>query len=427
MQLFRKSLYFFLFISFLCSMNIWFAWNKAGRYVSFALAILIVACVIFGRIRLELTFRNLVSFLLLAIAYLMYNFTYNSIKSLLILATTLMTFWVIISLNVKDKYDCLNFITTAFVVLMIPSLVLWLVNWFVPLPSFGTVRIDNTYQHYRPYTNHLIFVKSSMLSYGYRFNGPFLEPGHLGMMSAFLLYANKYNFKDKRLIGIIVVLLFSLSLAGYVLAAIGYCFNKFVTDKRFILRVAGVIIVIIPIYFFSLTYNGGHNFLNERIIERLQYDEDKGFSGNNRVFGQIEDYYRFLLKSGKHFWTGYDKKTMKWLAESQESRGTGYVMFVVTNGFLGLIITSLFYIYYAASSKCKKYALLYFIYVCFVFWQRCYPFWTSWLICYVWGISIYDALNYKPKHREEREGESLYDLPAPPAPDRESELAHALP
>ena len=400
MKFFTKFLYFCLFISFLCSMNIWFSWNKPRRYIDFALGVLIVACVILGNIRLRRTSRNIIAFLLLTIAYLSYNFTYNNFNSLITLATTLLTFWVIISLNIKDKYECLNFITTGFVVLMIPSLALWLLNWFVALPSFGTVRIDNDYQNYLPYTNHIIFIKASIFSYGYRFNGPFLEPGHLGMMSAFLLYANKFNFKDKRLICIIVVLLFSLSLAGYVLAAIGYCFNKFVNDRKFLIKVACVVVAIIPIYFFSLTYNGGHNFINEWVIERLQYDQDKGFTGNNRVFGQIDSYYDFLLSSSKYFWTGYDKDTIKWLAEEKNSRGTGYVMYVVTNGFLGLIITSLFYVFYAVSSRCKKYALLYLVYVCFVFWQRTYPFWTSWLICYVWGISIYDQLNYVPKNRK---------------------------
>lgn len=416
MKFHTKFLYFCMFISFLCSMNIWFSWNRPRRYIDFALGVLIVACVIVGKVKLEATRRNIIAFLLLAFAYVSYSFTYDNFNSLLTLVTTLLTFWVIISLNIKDKYDCLNFITTGFVMLMIPSLVLWLLNWFIPLPSFGTVRIDNDYQNYLPYTNHIIFIKASMFSYGYRFTGPFLEPGHLGMMSAFLLYANKFNLKDKRLIGIIVVLLFSLSLAGYVLAAIGYCFNKLVNDRNFLIKIAGAVVLIIPIYLFSLTYNGGHNFINEWVIERLQYDKQKGFAGNNRVFGQIDDYYKFMLSNPKYFWNGYDNETIRWLAQEKNSRGTGYVMYVVMNGFLGLIITSLFYVFYAASARCKKYALLYLVYVCFVFWQRSYPFWTSWLICYVWGISIYDQLNYVPKTKKVKSAIKSSDTATPAFP-----------
>lgn len=375
-------------------MNIWFSWNKSKRYIDFALFILIVGCIVAGKIGLKHSARNVVSFLLLTLAYLTFGISYTdfNFNSFLLLASTLITFWVIISLNEQDKFDCLDYITKWFVVLMVPSLLLWLLNWVVPLPSFGTVAIQSDTLGYWPYQNHIIFLKASMHSYGYRFSGPFLEPGHLGMMSAFLLYANKFDFKDKRLICIVFVLLFSLSLAGYMLTAIGYCFNKFVDDRRFVMRLAGVVVLLIPIYYFSLTYNGGHNFINENIIERLQPDEEKGFYGNNRVFGLIDEYYDYLLDNSKYFWTGYDRDTIKWLAEEKNSRGTGFVMYVVMHGFLGLIITSLFYVYYAASSRCKKYALFYLLFVCFVFWQRCYPFWTSWLICYVWGISTYEAL-----------------------------------
>ena len=136
--------------------------------------------------------------------------------------------------------------------------------------------------------------------------------------------------------------------------------------------------------------------INELILARMEYDEDKGFSGNNRVFGDIDYYYDRLLHSPTLFWTGYSRETLKQLAEAG-SRGTGFVMFVITNGFFGLILVSLFYIYYARTSKCKKYALMFLIFVCAAFWQRCYPFWTSWLICYAWGLSVYDELNYDPQ------------------------------
>ena len=396
MEFFKKFLYTCFFISFLCSMNVWFSWNKASRYINVALAIFIVISIVAGKIKLELNARNVISFLLLAFAFFTYNFSFTNFNALIHLACALITFWVIISLNTQDKSDCLNFITKWFTILMVPSLLLWLLNWFVPLPSFGTVKIDNEFQYYLPYENHILFLKASIWSYGFRFTGPFLEPGHLGMMSAFLLYANKFNFKDKRLICILVVLLFTLSLAGYMLAIIGYCFNKIVYDRKFMIRFVCVVVVLIPILSFSTSYKGGHNFLNEMIIQRLQYDEEVGFTGNNRVFGEIDEYYDFLLSSSQYFWTGFDEKTIKWLAEERDSRGTGFVMFVVRYGFLGLIIVSLFYIFYAASAKRKKYALVYLLFVCFVFWQRSYPFWTSWLICYVWGISTYDSLNYKP-------------------------------
>ena len=349
-------------------------------------------CMVVGKVKLVYSRRNTVAFLFLSLAYFIYGITIETFKSALILFGTLITFWLIINLNTIDKRKCLNYITTGFTLLMIPSLILWLINWVMPLPTFGTVQIDNDVLAYLPYDNYIIFVKSAF--YFFRFNGPFLEPGHVGMMTAFLVYANRYNFRDWRIVAISFIMLFTLSLSGYVLLTIGFFLNRF-ADSAHIIKVvllAGVFLFIG--YNVALTYNNGHNYVNELILDRLQYDEEKGFTGNNRVFGQIDNYYRFLLNNSQYFWTGYDKKTIKYLAETG-SRGTGYVMYVVMHGFLGLIITALFYIFYALSSSRRKYALLFFLFVCFVFWQRCYPFWTSWLICYVGGISLYEDMKAK--------------------------------
>ncbi len=57
----------------------------------------------------------------------------------------------------------------------------------------------------------------------YRFNGPFLEPGHLSMIVAILLYANKYDFKNNRYLWVLLVtIVLSFGLAGYVITIIGF-------------------------------------------------------------------------------------------------------------------------------------------------------------------------------------------------------------
>ena len=55
----------------------------------------------------------------------------------------------------------------------------------------------------------------------FRFSGPFAECGHMSMICAFLLYANRFNLQQWYNIVFFISVLFSLSLAGYVLLGLG--------------------------------------------------------------------------------------------------------------------------------------------------------------------------------------------------------------
>lgn len=396
-----RVVYFCLFLSFLVSMNVWITWNsRVGRYFNVILTGIIIVSLFAGKIKLAASNRHILSFVLLATAHVAYNFHYINLWSIVLLFCALFIYWVIIAMNAKNKYDGLSFLTTCYTLLLVTSLIGWLIDFASDIPAVGIVQWEDQVVSYDIYENHILFLKATSLGYMYRFSGPFLEPGHCGMMTAFLLFANRFNYKDWRVIALSIVLLFTLSLAGYVLMAIGYVFNNMKNITLIIKRTIIALIIIVPVYYYSLDYNHGFNFINENIIERLQPDEEKGFTGNNRVFGDIDIYFHRMWHTGKYLWTGYPEHTMISLAKN-DSRGTGYIMYIMSFGLLGLLVTSLFYIYYAMTARNKRYALLFFIFVCAAFWQRCYPFWTSWIICYVWGLSVYDALNC-PAVRERR-------------------------
>lgn len=389
MKRIRLVLYLCLFLSFLTSMNIWFSWNENKKYINVALACLVMFCILKGKIKLVYSQRNIISFLLLSAAYVSYGFIYERFVGFVAGFSPVPVFFVIICLNSEDKEKCLDYITRWFTYLLIPSLILYLISYVFPIPSVGQVQIDTEYLAYLPYDNYIILVKS--LFYLFRFTGPFLEPGHLGMIIMFLLFANRCDFYKWQVVALFIISLFTLSLASYVLFVLCYFFcmvsiGSKTIYKEFFFSIAFLVVT----YYIAISYNNGHNYINEMIIERLQYDQDKGFSGNNRVFGQIDAYYDFLLNNSRYFWTGYDHKTIQYLAETG-SRGTGYVMYVVQYGFGGLLFTSLFYVYYAFRSKCRKYALFFLLFICMAFWQRCYPFWTSWVMCFVWGINSFEC------------------------------------
>jgi hypothetical protein len=123
------------------------------------------------------------------------------------------------------------------------------------------------------------------------------------------------------------------------------------------------------------------------IISRLEPDEDTGFVGNNRVFGSIELYFITMFDDTKLLLFGYDNTVLEVLAESG-SRGTGFTMWFVKYGLVGTIFASVFYVYYFFTSKSKKKAFTLLAFVIIMFWQRSYPFWFSWIICYVYGMMI---------------------------------------
>jgi hypothetical protein len=136
----------------------------------------------------------------------------------------------------------------------------------------------------------------------------------------------------------------------------------------------------------GILYNNGDNFFNKLILSRLEYDEEKGFSGNNRVFGMIEMYYVAMFNDIHTLLFGYDTETIEYLIWNN-SRGTGYIMCMVSHGLIGTIAGILFYIAYSFNAKIKKSALMFLIFVFMLYWQRTYPFWFSWIICFVFGIS----------------------------------------
>ena len=398
---YRNLLFICLFVSFLASMKIWFSWNMNYKYISVILGVLVLFIIFKGRIKLEHNKRNFTAFLLLSIAYIFYGFAFEKIAGLISGLALLPIYYVVIHLTQKDKVECLEKITTWFTILLIPSIILYWITLFVSLPSFGTVQVESNILGYLPYDNYIILVNSPF--YMYRFTGPFLEPGHLGMMITFLIFANQCNLHKWQVKVLIFIGLFTLSLAAYVLLILAYAFTRLAQNNFPLKPFLGTLLFISLFYVIAINYNNGHNYVNEMIVERLQYDDERGFTGNNRVSLNINYYYERMFADTQYLWNGYDRKFIAELAE-EGSRGTGYFMYVVMYGLLGLTVTSLFYVYYTLTSKNRKFAIYFFLFVCCVFWQRCYPFWTSWIMCFVWGISAFQnkeriALSCKLKNK----------------------------
>lgn len=291
-----------------------------------------------------------------------------------------------------DKEYVLSKLIKWFGSIMFIGVLLYLANLVVSLPSLGVIKSDygNIEISAGFFKNYIAYIKplDTDSTYSFlRFNGPFIEPGDLGCTAAFMLMAAKFDFKRyDKLIWIFIALIVSMSLAGYLLTIIAYFFVLFSQKKISKMTMIVTIICLFGIYFWGTFYNGGDNVFNEAILSRLQSDEEKGFSGNNRNSLLKTQYFLKMFSDPHTLWFGYDAQTIEYLNET--GLGAGFVNKAINVGMLGMIGLILPYLYIALTSSSKKYALLFFVFFLFYMYQRSESTWICYIICYVYGIVI---------------------------------------
>lgn len=272
--------------------------------------------------------------------------------------------------------DLIKFVTKWYAILLIPSLVLYWITLYKPLPSFGTFE----HEGYLPYLNYLFYLKYTFEEIRMlRFNAFFLEPGHQAIVSTFLIMANRFDFKKCRWLFVLVIaILFSLSLAGYILALIGFILVK-VNDLIKGLLTGGILAAIVAAI---ISWGGGDNTLNEMIIYRLTYDQTGGIKGNNRFYNNTDYEYKRTVGTN-YLWTGISERSNMELIS-----GAGYKIYILNYGMIGVILVFIFYLSVIPSRPDYRYTISFFILLVLCFLQRAYPFWYSWLFPYVVGIYI---------------------------------------
>lgn len=277
-----------------------------------------------------------------------------------------------------DDYlrDLLRTTTKWYAILLIPALLLYGVTLFVTLPSFGQF----VHPNYKPYLNYIFFIKTTF-DYGtlVRFNAFFLEPGHQALLSSFIMMANRFQFrKCPWLFVLLVSVAFSFSLAGYLLAAFGFGTLYINSMKRFLLAVGAVAALVIV----AENWYAGDNALNELIVSRLEYDEEKGIKGNNRFTSDTDYVYERSVERGDSWYGVKERTNMELIA------GAGFKIYVISYGFIGVILVLLFYLSLIPSEPDYKYTIAFLLLLSLCFIQRAYPAWYSWLFTYVTGIYI---------------------------------------
>lgn len=388
---------FSIFILFIVSMNHWIGWSDRGKYIYAITGLLLWFAFQQEKVKTRFSLRYIWPCVVLYFIYLYYDIGWAGDPTSSALYTNVLIFLIPLLLLICVEPLCkkviLVNITKMYAVLMLAALVVYFISLFVDLPSLGIIEFSKTIKDsYAPCENYFFLtVPVENLSAAHhsflRFQGPFIEPGHVGMICAFLLFSNKFDFTPKSNIVILISLLVTFSLAGYMLALIGYMLILF-SQKRLggksIFVMAGLLLILIT---FGVTYNGGDNFINESILSRLQADEDRGFSGNNRTGLYVMYMFSNMFDNIQTALYGYDAITLKQL---EDEVGVGLVWFLVHHGIIGLMVVLFFYFVEVRRAYDKRYAYMYLLFLLAVFFQRNYPFWFSWLICFDYGIQVND-------------------------------------
>ena len=291
--------------------------------------------------------------------------------------------------NVKGH---MRFISISLCIILVPGLILHFIMLNTGIfPSIIIQRGD--WESYY-FFNYIFLLKGAVTyeSEGLRFQSVFLEPGYCATLLSFILYSNEYEFRKFYNKVILLGVIASMSLAGYLTTLVGFILNRF-SQHYSVKKYVPIFILLLASYSVAVNYNDGHNVVNELIIERLQPDEDKGIAGNNRVSERTEDYFHDILKDGR-FLFGVGQKEVDRLnggrfkgEDFQNSiAGAGYQMYLIVNGLVSALLWLLFYYLLAKNCNNKRYSMGFVIVVFITFLQCAYPYSMSWLIPYILAI-----------------------------------------
>lgn len=288
-------------------------------------------------------------------------------------------FPLLVLFNDKENMENhLKFISVSLAIILVPGIILWIMIHMLDFPFIGVPvqmgDIDNNNYYFYNYFVLLdrIVVEST------RFQSIFLEPGYLGTMIAFLLYALKYQWHSWYIWILLLGLVLSQSLAGYITFVVGYLLYKSQSGKSiktFIVPLTFIISFIVGMQI----YNDGDNFFNTNIVQRL-INVDSGkyiFSESirNDEFANIE--FKHSLQSGTFILGDSDKLNIS---------GAGYKIFLIQKGLVAAILYFLVYIIITKYSYDNKYGNHFVILVVLTFLQAAYPSSYSWMLPFVMGI-----------------------------------------
>lgn len=325
-----------MLISFLGSLNPWFMWPVGSNYPVLACLFLIPAYLLSRTLSAPIFTRT--DFLLPAFAFLVFTVyerfsiesNYNGYVMLLFRFTI---FFCLFRVNTDRLQQFMTFVCKVMSVLLAVSLA----GHFLYLIGFPLPGRDAQFGEFYSYTNHYLFLLDdrNLLTIFPRFNSYFLEPSHIGSAAAFLLFAQRGQWRRWYNLVLLATVFFTFSLGAYIYLVAIVFLNLWISGKRFWGKLLVTLAVLGSATLFTFTYNNGENLVHDLIMLRLEV-EDGELAGDNRVTSNFEtDYDNFVESSDIIFGRHY---------EAIEFGNAGYKVFFYENGLVGIILLLAFYV-----------------------------------------------------------------------------------
>lgn len=372
----KKIYILIIFLSILVSMSAWFGFFIKIGTIFFFLDLIVIAFISNNRILFNRISRNKSLFILIIIAYIIGT---RSIEEFRWFFTTFPALTLLFATN-KLLSEVLESTSKWLAFILVPSIIIHILCLMHPLSPVGPSIYSEQYGHFN---NYILYIKSTeILGYFFRFSSIFIEPGHLGMILSYYLFALKYNYRSIIVWIFTIALLLTLSLAGYVLFIGGIILYSMSINIKTTIKYIfyGAISIIILIYSLTLVLDDYYiDYINSVTIERLEYDEEKGIKGNNRNNEYADAIFNKFVKTSNVLWgLGSDNLTKE--VKKNDLVSAGYKTYILHFGVISLILIG--FVYYKIGKK-NKATFCFFILICMSFLQRAYPFWAAWLVPYV--------------------------------------------
>lgn len=276
--------------------------------------------------------------------------------------------------------------------------IFWIFHLFgYDLPSseltYGTLEQNGVLVNQYNFSNHYLYLvdnnwfalRDSDVPSFFRFCSIFLEPGYLGIIMMFLLFINNFDLKQRRNQVYLLSLILTLSLAGFLLTTLAFIAHKMQSSSKRISVLVGVFLLLMACNLFFSNYNNGNNVVNEAIISRLQLDEEKGISGNNRTSEAMDEQYKSFLTSTDVVFGVHDRTLLEF--------GVGYKAYVIKNGLFGLGCFILFLLWIAKLGSNFKSWILMILYLLMFSRGEASMFWSACIMIYMSGVIISKSQN----------------------------------
>lgn len=385
-----KPLILLLYIN---SMYPWYAWNNIVAPVM-TIVTAMVSLVFFFQYDGIKQLKKVPALVVLLTILAVFQFTRGNINQVYAGVCTYFVWISIISLKDSRKKEIINFIVKWLSIIVLISLVCYIINLlgFVKLPSVMVEYEGSWYKGLNYYT--FVSVNDGRLENFARFQGIFLEAGHLTMGLIPLIMINRFNVRNKYVALLVIEQFFTFSLAGFVCLLVGYILFNF--NSKLLLK-GTVAAILVVSAFWAINAAGYGRIIDVFVWKRLEVKNGK-LAGDNRTTRRFDRQYEQVLASEDVFFGRTD-----WIDDYGDGGNSGYKVAVVKDGIFGVFLSLLVYTYYAMRRRTYHVCVVTLIYLLLLT-QNAYFVWFCVIGSYLLGMPVIDSPPDEKKEDRKKPG-----------------------